>query len=107
MNTAEQDNFTAMLEEIAPFLKWLHIHNVVQFSAPGFSRTPIDNELVIYVKHKIPDAELKDDWNVLWQIYNGPNRNEFLNVDKQSCKIPDTIQGWPTKIVERKLLGSE
>ncbi len=96
---AVNDNFHELLERYSGFFAWLHLHGVVHFAPPGFERKPVDGKLVIYVRKKIPDSELKDDWQVLWQIYQ-TRRDEFVNVDPQSSRIPDQIEGWPTEVVE-------
>ena len=99
--SSENDNFTELLERYAPFFAWLHAHNVIRFSPPGFSRTPVNGKLVIYVKQKIPASLLKDDWDVLYNVYL-TRRDEFLNVDPQSTRIPSQIEGWPTEVIEVK-----
>jgi hypothetical protein len=98
--SAEQDNFTELLERYAPFFAWLHFHHVVQFAPPGFERAPVNGKLRIYVRKKIPNSELKEDWNILYNVYL-THRDEFVNIDRQSSRIPNMIEGYPTDVVER------
>lgn len=98
---AEQDNFTELLERYAPFFKWLSDSRCIHFAPPGFDRQPANGKLRFYVRKKLPASELKDDWRVLWDIYNGPQRTEFLNMDPKDVLIPRVIEGYATEVIEK------
>ena len=105
------DNFTVcVVQEYAPFLAWLHRHHVVWFSSPGFEPQPMarirGNNIYpkeqcfrIYVKKKLPESELKDEWELLYSNYR--KWNNFTNMDPKSIIIPKTLAGYPVDIVEK------
>ena len=108
---AIEDNFTVcVVQEYAPFLAWLHRHHVVWFSSPGFELKPMPrirrNNIYpkeqcfrIYVKKKLPENELQDHWDVLYNVFK--SGVEFHNFESPSIIIPKTLAGYPTDIVEK------
>jgi hypothetical protein len=112
---AELDNFTVtVIQQYAPFLRWLHAHRIILFASPGFERTPMPrirhgredrNELCfrLYVPRKLGDGELHPNSTAEWELMFNCFRSgmKVHNIDPKQIRIPRMIEGWPTDVVER------
>lgn len=115
----EADKFQTVLQELAPFLKWLHDSSRIQegelgvgfFQATGISTKllPRNNrgpELCIrfYVPHKLPLEALNEDWDMIYRQFQeyGPKlRFGSMAWDKREIAIPPSIMGYPTDVCEK------
>lgn len=114
----EDDKVRSVLQDLAPFLKWLHDSSRLQeaeigigfFHATGMStglmpRNDRGPEMCLrfFVKKKLPPTELNNDWDLIWRAFTeyGPKlRFGSMTWDKREIRIPKSLMGYPTDVVE-------